>query len=415
MAPTSTSQVPVMLDLENRLQHGIFEQSLTCVASGIVNMMTPEEVQDSAKDRIFCRRLIIAMTRQKYTVLSSELLSRRASLANVLRVLGTEEREELQQLMVKLQCKRKKLKSLLLRGAENFWECKGDTQLYGEDWKDKTVSELYPTTQPDYIPEVQRVAPSYHSMRAKRKREYNLRRNASGGVTSENSGECKDQKVSGASCSKDVKDQNRKDKRIRKDKKKKHKRATTKDWKKKCERRCKRKRRESQKDQDSTDRRRKNKRTRDQEDDSLDNNNDRKKTRTDNTNQEESPSTSTSTRVCLCQNTKNNSSNEESPSTSTCTRVCLCQNTTQINDDSSSSSSTEGQHVAGQNSNRTPINTGPSDAIVGVGMRRRTDVQNATPNTRSMMEVEVEIEVPSTAWERNSNDGVEELFGPLFE
>ncbi|KAK3872499.1 hypothetical protein Pcinc_022419 [Petrolisthes cinctipes] len=344
MASTSTSQVPVLLDLENRLQHGIFEQSLTCVASGIVNMMTPKEVQDSAKDRIFCRRLIIAMTRQKYTALSSELLSRRARLGNVLRVLGTEEREDLQQLMVKFQCRRRKLTSLFLRGAQNFWECKGDTQLYGEDWKDKTVSELYPTTHPDDIPEEQRIAPSLHSMRAKRRREYNLRRNESGGETSENSGECKrrenseeckDQKVSGASSSKDVKD--------------------------------------------SADRRRKNKRTRDQEDDSQDN--DRKKARIDNTNHE----------------------------------VYLCQNTKQINNNNNSSSSCiTGGHMAGQNSadSRTPISTGPTDVILGEGMRT---VQNATRNIRSMMEAEVEIEVPSTAWERSGNEGVEELFAPLFD
>lgn len=44
MAPTSECPVPVMMDLEKKLQDKIFDPSLSGVASSIVNSMTPEEM-----------------------------------------------------------------------------------------------------------------------------------------------------------------------------------------------------------------------------------------------------------------------------------------------------------------------------------------------------------------------------------
>lgn len=110
---------------------------------------------------------MICMTKQKYTDLSFELLLRKACLGNVLRVLMTEEREDFQQNFFRNQCRRTKLMALLLQGAQNFYKRKGDVQLYGEGWKEKSVSQLYPTTD-DETSKESHVKPSIHSLKAKK-------------------------------------------------------------------------------------------------------------------------------------------------------------------------------------------------------------------------------------------------------
>lgn len=173
MAPISKcATVPVMMDLEMKLQEEIFNQSLSNVASGIVNLMTPEEMLESVRKRIFSRRLIISMTKQKYTDLSLKLLSRKTCLGNVLRALLTEEREDFQQNFIRNRCRKAKLNALLLLGTKRFWDRKGDVQIYGEGWKEKSVDQLYPTTDEDTSNE-SHVKPSIHSMKARRKLKQN--------------------------------------------------------------------------------------------------------------------------------------------------------------------------------------------------------------------------------------------------